>query len=111
MLSLETGPDMRPRVSVLICLTSSPRPKTPNRQQTLIRQRKFNCNENTGAASPEAACLLAARTPRKLVQREIRKQVRCWTACGRQHLKRLFLRRTKQLRGELQPPEDRARQP
>ena len=54
---------------------------------------QVHCNENTGAASPEAACLLAARTPRNLVQRETRKQVGCGTACGRQQLKKgLYLR-------------------
>ena len=69
---------MGPPVSVLNWLTGTQKPKTSNRRQTLIRPRKFNCNENTGAANPEAACSLAARTPRKLVQRESRKPVGVW---------------------------------
>ena len=42
--------------------------------QTLIRPRKFNCNETRD----KPACSFAARMPRKLVQRESRKQVGVW---------------------------------
>ena len=58
---LETGPDMRPGVSVLICLTSSPKPKTPNPQQTLIRQCKLTATKTREqqALRPHACWLLA----------------------------------------------------